>query len=67
VTRSHRIRHHCPPCGDLVILALAVTGAVSAKLGSAGVGRAVARLVVGAALAMAVTMGIGQLVGAGAG
>jgi VIT1/CCC1 family predicted Fe2+/Mn2+ transporter len=51
----------------VVVLALAVTGAVSARLGSAGVGRAVARLVVGGALAMAVTFGIGQLVGAGVG
>nr|BFE57493.1 VIT family protein [Dactylosporangium thailandense] len=50
-----------------VILALAATGAVSARLGSAGVGRAVARLVVGGALAMAVTFGIGQLVGTAAG
>jgi VIT1/CCC1 family predicted Fe2+/Mn2+ transporter len=51
----------------VVVLALAVTGAVSAKLGSAGVGRAMARLVGGGALAMAVTFGIGQLVGAGLG
>ncbi|MEU8233308.1 VIT family protein [Actinoplanes sp. NPDC048967] len=51
----------------VVILALATTGALSARLGSAGVGRAVARLVVGGALAMAVTFGIGQLVGAGVG
>ncbi|WP_433605986.1 VIT1/CCC1 transporter family protein [Dactylosporangium sp. CA-139114] len=49
-----------------VVLALAATGAVSARLGSAGVGRAVARLVVGGALAMAVTFGIGQLVGTAA-
>ena len=48
----------------VVVLALAVTGVVSAKLGSAGVGRAVARLVGGGAVAMAVTFGIGQLVGA---
>ncbi|MFI5916801.1 VIT family protein [Dactylosporangium sp. NPDC051541] len=46
-----------------VVLALMVTGAVSARLGSAGVGRAVARLVAGGILAMAVTFGIGQLVG----
>ncbi|MEU4215738.1 VIT family protein [Actinoplanes sp. NPDC026623] len=51
----------------VVVLALAVTGAVSARLGSAGVGRAVARLVGGGALAMAVTFGIGQLIGAGVG
>ena len=48
----------------VVVLALALTGVVSAKLGSAGVGRAVARLVCGGAVAMAVTFGIGQLVGA---
>ncbi|GIF23395.1 VIT1/CCC1 family predicted Fe2+/Mn2+ transporter [Actinoplanes tereljensis] len=51
----------------VVIMALALTGAVSAKLGSAGVGRAVARLVGGGALAMAVTFGVGQLVGASVG
>ena len=51
----------------VVILALAMTGAVSAKLGSARVGRAVVRLVGGGALAMAVTFGIGQVVGAGVG
>jgi VIT1/CCC1 family predicted Fe2+/Mn2+ transporter len=51
----------------VVVLALAATGAVSAKLGSAGVGRAVARLVGGGALAMAVTFGIGQLVGTAVG
>ncbi|WP_433063424.1 VIT1/CCC1 transporter family protein [Dactylosporangium sp. CS-033363] len=45
-----------------VVLALTVTGAVSARLGSAGVVRAVSRLVAGGALAMAVTFGIGQLV-----
>jgi vacuolar iron transporter family protein len=48
----------------VVMVALAMTGAVSAKLGSAGIVRAVARLVGGGAVAMAVTFGIGQLVGA---
>jgi VIT1/CCC1 family predicted Fe2+/Mn2+ transporter len=48
----------------VVVMALALTGAVSAKLGSASVGRAMIRLVGGGALAMAVTFGIGQLVGA---
>jgi VIT1/CCC1 family predicted Fe2+/Mn2+ transporter len=48
----------------VVILALAVTGVVSAKLGSASVARAVARLVGGGALAMAVTFGVGHLIGA---
>ena len=51
----------------MVIFALAVTGAVSAKLGSAGITRAVARLVGGGAVAMAVTFGIGQLVGVAVG
>ena len=48
----------------VVVLALAMTGAISAKLGSAPVGRAVARLVGGGTVAMAVTFGIGQSVGA---
>jgi VIT1/CCC1 family predicted Fe2+/Mn2+ transporter len=51
----------------VVILALAVTGAVSAKLGSARTRPAVARLVGGGAMAMAVTFGIGQLVGTAVG
>jgi VIT1/CCC1 family predicted Fe2+/Mn2+ transporter len=48
----------------VVLLALALTGAVSAHLGTAGKTAAVVRLVVGGALAMLVTFGIGQLVGA---
>jgi len=48
----------------VVLLALALTGALSAYLGGARWAPAVARLVVGGALAMAVTYGIGQLVGA---
>ena len=48
----------------VVLLALAFTGALSAYLGGARWAPAVARLVVGGALAMAVTYGIGQLVGA---
>ncbi|MGX6607952.1 VIT1/CCC1 transporter family protein [Micromonosporaceae bacterium Da 78-11] len=51
----------------VVLVALAITGAVSAKLGSAGIPRAVLRLVAGGALAMAVTFGVGQLVGGTAG
>ncbi|GAA0716510.1 VIT family protein [Dactylosporangium roseum] len=51
----------------VVLLALALTGAVSARLGSAGVTRAVTRLVIGGALAMAVTFGIGRLVGVAVG
>lgn len=48
----------------VVLFALAVTGAVSAHLGAAGKAAAVVRLVAGGALAMLVTFGIGQLVGA---
>jgi VIT1/CCC1 family predicted Fe2+/Mn2+ transporter len=47
-----------------VLLALVVTGSVSAHLGGAGRLRAVARLVVGGALAMGATWGIGALLGA---
>jgi VIT1/CCC1 family predicted Fe2+/Mn2+ transporter len=46
-----------------VVVALLVTGYVSAELGGAPKRTAVARLVVGGALAMAVTFGIGQLLG----
>lgn len=48
----------------VVLLALALTGALSAYLGGARWAPAVARLVLGGALAMAVTYGVGQLVGA---
>ena len=44
-----------------VLLALALTGAVSARLGTSAVAPAVLRLVIGGALAMAVTYGIGEL------
>ncbi|MGZ0153547.1 VIT1/CCC1 transporter family protein [Kribbella sp. WER1] len=47
----------------VVLLALAGTGAVSAHLGDARRLPAVSRLVIGGALAMAVTFGVGQLVG----
>ena len=46
-----------------VLVALALTGWISARLGSAGVARALRRNVLGGALAMAVTYGIGLLVG----
>jgi VIT1/CCC1 family predicted Fe2+/Mn2+ transporter len=46
-----------------VLVALALTGTVSARLGGARVRRAVARIVGGGALAMLVTFAIGQLVG----
>jgi len=47
-----------------VLLALALTGTISARLGGANKSRAVLRVVVGGAIAMAVTFGIGQLLGA---
>jgi len=46
-----------------VLVALALTGAVSARLGRARVGTAVARVVLGGALGLAVTYAIGSLVG----
>jgi VIT1/CCC1 family predicted Fe2+/Mn2+ transporter len=46
-----------------VLVALAVTGTVSAILGGARKTRAVLRVLVGGALAMLVTYGVGQLVG----
>jgi VIT1/CCC1 family predicted Fe2+/Mn2+ transporter len=48
----------------VVLLALALTGTISARIGGAPRNRAVVRVVVGGALAMLVTFGIGQLVGA---
>jgi VIT1/CCC1 family predicted Fe2+/Mn2+ transporter len=46
-----------------VVLALVVTGTVSARLGGAPAGRAVLRNVAGGSIAMLVTYGIGALVG----
>jgi len=46
-----------------VLVALAVTGVVSARLGGAGAGRAVARVVIGGGLGLGVTYGIGHLLG----
>lgn len=46
-----------------VLIALAITGWVSARLGGAEARRAILRVVVGGALAMAVTFAIGHLVG----
>jgi VIT1/CCC1 family predicted Fe2+/Mn2+ transporter len=46
-----------------VLLALALTGSLSARLGGAPRGPAVARVVGGGALAMAITYGIGTLIG----
>lgn len=47
----------------VVLLALATTGAVSASLGGSPRGPALLRPVLGGALAMATTYGIGLLVG----
>ncbi len=46
-----------------MLVALALTGSLSARLGGADRGRAIVRVVSGGALAMAVTYGIGQLLG----
>lgn len=46
-----------------VLIALALTGWLSARLGGASVARAIQRVVIGGALAMAITFAIGHLVG----
>ncbi|GAA4484257.1 VIT family protein [Rhodococcus olei] len=46
-----------------VLVALALTGSISARLGGSNRGRAVVRVVLGGALAMAVTYGLGQAFG----
>ena len=46
-----------------VLLALALTGALSARLGGSNVRRAVMRMVIGGALGLAFTYGIGHLFG----
>ena len=56
-----------PVTAAAVLLSLALTGAASARLGTSPVGRAVTRLLVGGALAMAVTYGIGHLIGTAVG
>ena len=47
-----------------VLVALALTGALSARLGGSNVRRAVLRVVVGGALGLAFTYGVGHLFGA---
>lgn len=47
----------------VTLIALAITGAISAKLGGADPVRAVARLVIGGALALAATFAVGWLFG----
>ncbi|MCU1474152.1 VIT family protein [Amnibacterium sp.] len=48
----------------VVLIALAITGAAGARLGRASVWRPTARVVIGGATALAVTYGLGLLVGA---
>ncbi len=48
-----------------VLVALALTGALSARLGGSNVRRAVLRVVVGGALGLAFTYGVGHLFGTG--
>ena len=45
------------------LIALALTGGISAKLGDARIGRAIFRVTIGGALALAITWGIGELLG----
>ncbi|WP_020578627.1 VIT1/CCC1 transporter family protein [Actinopolymorpha alba] len=52
-----------PVCFAAVIVALILTGTVSARLGGANPRRAALRTVAGGALAMVVTYGVGHLVG----
>jgi len=52
-----------PACFVAVLAALALTGVLSAHLGGAGRRRAATRTIIGGAAAMAVTYGIGTLVG----
>lgn len=53
-----------PLCGAVTVLALAALGAVGARFGGANLRPATARVVGWGALAMAITAGIGALVGA---
>jgi VIT1/CCC1 family predicted Fe2+/Mn2+ transporter len=45
----------------VTLLALAVTGAVSARLGGNPLGKSVARLVIGGALGLAITYALGSV------
>jgi VIT1/CCC1 family predicted Fe2+/Mn2+ transporter len=47
----------------VVLLALAITGLVSARLGKAPISSAIVRNVVGGGLALSITYGIGHVVG----
>jgi VIT1/CCC1 family predicted Fe2+/Mn2+ transporter len=46
-----------------VLIALAVTGAVCARIGGSNVRRAVTRVVIGGALGLGITYGVGHLFG----
>src|SRR6202035_3638740 len=50
-------------CAETVLIALGVTGALSARLGGSDIRRAVLRVVIGGALGLAFTYGIGHLFG----
>jgi VIT1/CCC1 family predicted Fe2+/Mn2+ transporter len=52
-----------PVCVVAVLAALALTGVVSARLGGANPRRAVIRVLVGGALGLAFTYGVGRLFG----
>ncbi len=52
-----------PVCVAITVVALAVLGAVGARLGGGDVRRATARVVGWGSLAMAITAGIGAVVG----
>ena len=56
-----------PVTFGVVLVALALTGALSARLGGGNIRRAVLRVVIGGALGLAATYGIGHLVGAAVG
>lgn len=49
----------------IVLVALAITGALGARLGGAKAGRAALRVVVGGTIALAATYGLGTLLGSG--
>jgi VIT1/CCC1 family predicted Fe2+/Mn2+ transporter len=50
-------------CGGAVVIALAVTGLISAKLSGAPLARSIHRNVLGGLIGMAVTYGVGRLAG----
>ena len=51
------------PIFTAVLIALGLTGALSARLGGSSIRRAVLRLVIGGALGLAFTYGVGHLFG----